>query len=140
MTKKNVALFIEALTKDQPLNEKIGGAQPTINAWTNVAKEAGYEFTDEDLFVVMRKAIEQEDIEAEKIIPAFLDAQSELDDSQLDQVSGGARSGRSTGVSVSPGTVSKVAGITGTGSEQGAWGMHVRGPFGGSYGGSAVSQ
>lgn len=137
MSKKNVALFIEALAKQKDLNVKVSKAQPTIAAWTQVANQGGFQFRDEDLFQVMQKLLDQK-VPAEQMIPAFIAAQSELDASQLDRVAGGAARTEAPPVTVSPSTVQRVSALGGVGAGAAEWGGHIKGPFGSMPGGSTV--
>jgi predicted ribosomally synthesized peptide with nif11-like leader len=63
MAKDRVIGFLHDLVGDRKLNQQIFKADRTPAAWVGVAKESGYEFTEEDLKTVAEEI-------AQKLLPA----------------------------------------------------------------------
>jgi len=131
VSKENVARFLDALTEQRDLNRAASQAEQTTAAWARVAGDAGFEFSPEEL-QAMLEALLGEQIEGSRIVGAFVAAQSELDDAELDRVAGG-RGSSADMLQLSPATVQQLRsfGIGGAGDV--AIVHHVKGsPPGGS--------
>ena len=132
MSKKNVALFIEAVTKKRDLNEQLAGAKPELSAWTKVANAAGFQFSDDDLHVVLQKVLDRQ-VSASSIVAEFVAAQSETSERAVSSTT-------PLRVEVSPTTIQKINVVSGIGDSVGEWGMHVKGPFSGGRPGGTQQQ
>jgi hypothetical protein len=128
MAKKDVALFIESVSKQASLSQELSQAGPTLGAWTRVAEKAGFGFSEDDLHAVLERLLDRK-VPGDAVVSEFLSAQSELDTEQLDQVVGGTAAAGGF-VAVSPATLQRVAGL-GAGTHASEWGLHVKGPFSG---------
>ena len=128
MSKKNVALFIEAIAKKRDLNAQLAGAKPELSAWTQVANAAGFQFSDDDLHVVLQKVLDRQ-VGASSIVSEFVAAQSDTTDRAVSSTT-------PLRVEVSPTTIQKINVISGIGESAGEWGLHVKGPFSGTPGGT----
>jgi len=128
---KNVALFIDAMSRQKDLNAQIAAAPRTLSGWTETAGKAGFQFSDADLHTVLQKVLDRK-VPAESVVAEFLAEQSgpdraDLNDAQLDQVVGGASTTQN--VNLAPSTLQRVAYLGGLGDGAAQWGMHIKGPF-----------
>ena len=71
MSKENVVRFVQAVNNDRQLRSRIDAAEATIDAWLNIARESGFEFT------------------ADEFKSVLMISNTELGDETLEQVVGG---------------------------------------------------
>jgi hypothetical protein len=95
MSRENVALFSQAISRNSDLNRRISEAGTDVDTWVTIAREVGFEFTPDEFAGVVTETL------GRTVTPAnaareFLGAQHavgdlELRDKTLDAVVGGAR-------------------------------------------------
>lgn len=97
MSTENVGLFVTALTKGGDLTDRVASSEHTPSAWIALAREAGYEFSAQELQAFMKELLELDELEAEGAVEAFLSATKpgpgELSHEQLDALAGGGGGG-----------------------------------------------
>lgn len=96
MSRENVALFSQALSRNADLNRRISNAGTDVTEWVTIARDIGFEFTPEEFASVVTETL------GRTVTPAnaareFLGAQYAVGDLELrgrtlDAVVGGRRS------------------------------------------------
>jgi len=93
MSLENVVLFSRAIGKDSALNASISAAAPTTEAWIQVAREAGFEFTAAEFAEVVGETLGRH-VSPQDAVREYLGARytshAELGDRALEAVAGGA--------------------------------------------------
>ena len=89
MSKENVALFVRMIAEKRDLNKQASAEQST-QRWVDIARDAGLEFTADDLVDFVSDIIGKK-VSAESAVREFIQAtkDQELDDKTLDAVAGG---------------------------------------------------
>jgi predicted ribosomally synthesized peptide with nif11-like leader len=95
MSRENVALFSQALSRNPDLNRRLTEAGSDVQKWVSIGKEAGFEFTADEFASVVGETL------GRTVTPAnaareFLGAQYKVGDLELrqktmDAVVGGRR-------------------------------------------------
>ena len=97
MSKENVALFLKAISEKKPLNAKVAQAPKTPQAWVDLGKGEGLQFSSADLHTFVKEVIDLKDLKAEASVEALLAAiqprSGELSDEQMESVAAGALTG-----------------------------------------------
>jgi len=93
MSLENVVLFSKAIGKDSALNARISSAAPTIEAWMQIAGDAGFEFTPHEFAEVVSETLGRR-VSPQDAVREYLGARytgdEELGDRALESVAGGA--------------------------------------------------
>ena len=94
MSKENVALFLKAISEKKPLNAKVAKAPKTPQAWVDLGKGEGLQFSTTDLHTFVKEVIDLKDLKPDASVEALLAAirprSGELSDEQMDSVAAGA--------------------------------------------------
>jgi hypothetical protein len=95
MSRENVALFSQTLTRNPDLSRRISGAGTDINKWVAIAQEVGFEFTPSEFADVVSETLGRT-VTEDNAVNEFLGAQYKVGDLELrrrtlDAVIGGAR-------------------------------------------------
>ena len=97
MSRENVALFLKAISEKTQLNAKVAAAPRTPQAWIDLARAEGLQFSSSDLHGFVKEVIDQKDLKPEASVEALLTAvqprSGELSDDQMEGVAAGARGG-----------------------------------------------
>ncbi|HEX3593835.1 MAG TPA: Nif11-like leader peptide family natural product precursor [Polyangiaceae bacterium] len=88
MSQEKVAQFVKAVAEKKDLNQKVAAAEKSTSAWVQLGKQAGFEFSKDDLVGFVKQVTGSPVTEKDAI--ATLIGQGEMNDTQLDAVSGGA--------------------------------------------------
>jgi len=93
MSLENVVLFSKAISKDSDLNARISSAAPTVDAWIQIAREAGFEFTAHEFAEVVSETLGRR-VNPQDAVREYLGARytgsEELGERALEGVAGGA--------------------------------------------------
>jgi len=93
MSLENVVLFSKAIGKDSALNARISAAAPTVDAWMQIAREAGFEFTAGEFAEVVGETLGRR-VNPQDAVQEYLGARytadAELGERALEAVAGGA--------------------------------------------------
>jgi len=93
MSLENVVLFSKALGRDKALNERISAAAPTTDAWMQIARDAGFEFTAHEFAEVVGETLGRR-VNPQDAVREYLGARytgnEELEDRALEGIAGGA--------------------------------------------------
>lgn len=84
MSKENVALFSRAITKNASLNQRILEAEPTIEAWREIARDAGFEFSAEEFAAVVGETLGRT-VTTQNAVREYLGAQHDVGDVELSE-------------------------------------------------------
>jgi predicted ribosomally synthesized peptide with nif11-like leader len=93
MSRENVALFSKAIAKDPALNARISSAATTTDAWVQIAREAGFDFTSHEFAEVVSETLGRRVTPPDAVkeyLGARYTADAELGDRALEAVAGGA--------------------------------------------------
>jgi predicted ribosomally synthesized peptide with nif11-like leader len=95
MSRENVALFSQAISKNPELNRRISEAGTDINEWVTIASDVGFEFTAEEFAAVVGQTLGRT-VTTKNAVHEYLGAQYKVGDLELrrktlDAVIGGAR-------------------------------------------------
>jgi predicted ribosomally synthesized peptide with nif11-like leader len=95
MSRENVALFSQAISRNPDLNRRISEAGTDINAWVAIAQDVGFEFTPNEFADVVSQTLGRT-VTTGNAVREFLGAQYKVGDLELrrrtlDAVVGGAR-------------------------------------------------
>jgi predicted ribosomally synthesized peptide with nif11-like leader len=88
MSKTRAAAFVKAVAETPELNRRVAAADRTPSAWIEIARESGYELSIEDLLEFTSEATGQPATES-NAISLLVAGPEELDDADLEKVSGG---------------------------------------------------
>ncbi|HEX4341224.1 MAG TPA: Nif11-like leader peptide family natural product precursor [Polyangiaceae bacterium] len=88
MSQEKVAEFVKAVAEKKDLNQKVAAAEKTTTAWVQLGKQAGFDFSKDD-FVGFVKQVTGSAV-TEKDAVSTLIGGGEMNDTQLEAVSGGA--------------------------------------------------
>jgi nitrogen fixation uncharacterized protein len=93
VSRENVVFFSQAINRIPELNKRVVAAERTVQAWVDVAHEAGFEFTAEEFASVVGETLGR-NVTPDKAVSEYLAAQYdlgaiELSERALDQVVGG---------------------------------------------------
>ncbi len=106
MSQEKVAQFVKAVAEKKELNQKLAAAEKTTSAWVQLGKQSGFDFSKDD-FVGFVKQVTGSAVSEKDAVSALL-GQGEMNDSQLDAVSGGA--GTIGTLSFSPALLTRIGG------------------------------
>jgi hypothetical protein len=84
MSKENVALFSRAITKNANLNQRILEAEPTTDAWIEIARDAGFDFTADEFAAVVGETLGRT-ITPQNAVREYLGAQHDVGDVELSE-------------------------------------------------------
>ena len=95
MSRENVALFSQAITRNPEVSQRISKAGTSVDAWIAIARDVGFEFTADEFAQVVGQTLGRT-VTSENAAREFLGAQYQLGDLELrrktlDTVMGGAR-------------------------------------------------
>ena len=95
MSRENVALFSQAISRNPDLNRRISEAGTDINKWVAIAQDVGFEFTPSEFAEVVSQTLGRT-VTERNAVDEFLGAQYKLGDLEvrrktLDAVVGGMR-------------------------------------------------
>jgi predicted ribosomally synthesized peptide with nif11-like leader len=82
LSKENVALFSKAVTTNPDLGKRIAEADPTTEAWIEIAHEAGFEFTAQELASVVGETLGRS-VSPENAVHEYLGTQLEVGAAEL---------------------------------------------------------
>ena len=106
MSQEKVAQFIKAVAEKKDLNQKVAAAEKSTSAWVQLGKQAGFDFSKDDLVGFVKQMTGGAATEKDAV--TVLLGHGEMNDTQLDAVSGGA--GGFTQVSFSPALLTRIGG------------------------------
>jgi predicted ribosomally synthesized peptide with nif11-like leader len=87
MSKEKVALFVKAVAEKKDLNQKVATAEKSATAWVQLGKQAGFDFSKDDLVGFVKQVTGTPVTEKDAI--TVLLGHGEMSDQQLDAVAGG---------------------------------------------------
>lgn len=95
MSRENVALFSQAISRNPDLSRRISEAGTDVSKWVTIARELGFEFSPDDFAAVVGETLGRE-VTPANAAREFLGAQHTVGDLELrgktlDAVIGGAR-------------------------------------------------
>jgi hypothetical protein len=95
MSRENVALFSQAISRNADLNQRISQAGTDVQKWVAIAGDVGFEFTPDEFAAVVSETLGRT-VTPANAVQEFLGAQYKLGDLELrrktlDAVVGGAR-------------------------------------------------
>ena len=95
MSRENVALFSQAISRNPDLNRRISEAGTDIDKWVTIAQDVGFEFTPGEFADVVSQTLGRT-VTPGNAVREFLGAQYKVGDLELrrktlDAVVGGAR-------------------------------------------------
>jgi len=95
MSRENVALFSQAVTRNPEISRRISEAGTEVNAWVKIAGEVGFEFSAEEFAAVVGETLGRT-VTPANAVREYLGAQYKLGDLELgkktlDAVLGGRR-------------------------------------------------
>jgi predicted ribosomally synthesized peptide with nif11-like leader len=93
MSRENVVFFSKAINTHPELNKRVSDSEPTMEAWTKIAHDAGFEFTPEEFADVIGETLGRT-VTVDNAVREYLGAQylmgsSELSNKALESVAGG---------------------------------------------------
>jgi predicted ribosomally synthesized peptide with nif11-like leader len=102
MSKEKVAHFVKAISETNDLNQKVAAADKTPDAWVKLGKQAGFDFSKDDVLGFVQQVTGTTVTDKDAI--TVLLGHGELSEKQLDAVAGGALDARtaSTPIRFSP--------------------------------------
>jgi predicted ribosomally synthesized peptide with nif11-like leader len=95
MSRENVALFSQAITRNPEISKRISEAGTDLSAWVRIAKETGFEFSAQEFTAVVGETLGRT-VTSDNAVKEYLGAQYQLGDLELgrktlDAVLGGRR-------------------------------------------------
>jgi predicted ribosomally synthesized peptide with nif11-like leader len=84
MSRENVVLFSKAITTNPDLNTRIASAEGTVEAWVEIARDAGFEFTPEEFASVVGETLGRT-VSTADAVREYLGAQYEIGSAELGQ-------------------------------------------------------
>ena len=84
MSRENVVLFTKQINKDRTLAELVQKAPATVEAWAQIAYDAGFEFTASEFRSVVEQALGRS-LKSDNAVREYLDAQTEMGAGELGQ-------------------------------------------------------
>jgi len=106
MSQEKVAQFIKAVAEKKDLNQKVAAAEKSTSAWVQLGKQAGFDFSKDDLVGFVKQMTGGAATEKDAV--TVLLGHGEMNDTQLDAVSGGA--GGFSQLSFSPALLTRIGG------------------------------
>src|SRR5258706_7423023 len=93
MSRENFVFFSQAINTNPELNKRVSNSEPTMEAWVQIAHEAGFEFTPDEFASVIGETLGRT-VTTENAVHEYLGAQylmgsSELSNKALESVVGG---------------------------------------------------
>ncbi len=91
MSKENVVFFSRAVSKIPDLGKQIADAPATIEAWVEIAREAGFEFTPAEFAAVVEETLGRK-VRIEDAVSEYIGAQTQMGDLSprtMDRIVGG---------------------------------------------------
>jgi predicted ribosomally synthesized peptide with nif11-like leader len=95
MSRENVALFSQAISKNPDLNRRISEAGTNVDQWVDIARDVGFEFTADEFAFVVGQTLGRT-VTTANAVHEYLGAQYKVGDVELslktlDAVVGGVR-------------------------------------------------
>jgi phosphotransacetylase len=95
MSRENVALFSQAISKNPDVNRRISGAGTDVDKWVAIAQEFGFEFTAEEFADVVGQTLGRK-VTPTNAVREYLGTQYKVGDLELsrktaDAIVGGSR-------------------------------------------------